>query len=138
MSEVKYTGHGAKTGGLQAHSIGDEFPYMVQGRGEPMKWVAVNLNTGEASPPRETYADALSDIALMRLSNEIEQEVRQECSDGATLAFVLGFNAYNRSRQGNPFAVGTPEYGRFGNGWHRAVALYSLSESAAANYANYR
>lgn len=31
MSRVEYTGHGANTGGLQLHSMGDDYPFMVIG-----------------------------------------------------------------------------------------------------------
>lgn len=30
--QVQYTGHGANTGGLQAHSIGDNYPFLIFGR----------------------------------------------------------------------------------------------------------
>lgn len=41
---VKYTGHGANTGGLQQHSIGPEYPFITYMRGD--KWRILDSRTG--------------------------------------------------------------------------------------------
>ncbi|TLG82340.1 hypothetical protein FEM54_33645, partial [Pseudomonas edaphica] len=42
--DVQYTGHGAKTGGLQQHSIGPEYPYITYKRGD--YWRILDSRTG--------------------------------------------------------------------------------------------
>lgn len=50
----QYTGHGANTRGLQAHSIGESYPYIVVGidnprQGKETRWRVVNAITGEVT-----------------------------------------------------------------------------------------
>jgi len=61
---VAYTGHGANTGGLQAHSIGDLFPLGIVGigSGDRTYYAAVNYNDNERGPCRLSYEAALQDI----------------------------------------------------------------------------
>ncbi|QYD70123.1 hypothetical protein KZJ38_07385 [Paraburkholderia edwinii] len=59
----EYTGHGLNTGGLQAHSIGEEYPLITYMRGD--FWRILDSRTGnthelEYESAREAHADALT------------------------------------------------------------------------------
>jgi len=61
MQAVQYMGHGANTGGLQAHSIGDEYPLITHMRGE--FWRILDSRTGnvhelEYEHASDAHADA--------------------------------------------------------------------------------
>lgn len=60
-NQVEYTGHHG-TSGLQSHSIGDEYPFVIYGVGSATgatKWAVLNGSTGEHFPERyDTYAQA--------------------------------------------------------------------------------
>lgn len=49
-NNLEYTGHGINTGGLQEHSIGDDYPFTVIGTqldcNSPTVYYVANLNTG--------------------------------------------------------------------------------------------
>ena len=49
---AQYTGHGANTGGLQAHSIGEGYPFIVVGIDNPAfektRWRVIDSRTGAA------------------------------------------------------------------------------------------
>jgi hypothetical protein len=65
-----YTGHGAKTGGLQQHSIGDMFPYVVIREGARAQWhVAMDMRTGNTGHRRRSYLEAQQDIASLKIRN---------------------------------------------------------------------
>lgn len=67
-----YTGHGAKTGGLQQHSIGDLYPYTVMAVGHgPTKlmYCAFDCRSGSTGRERHTYAEAERDIHTARIRN---------------------------------------------------------------------
>lgn len=66
---AEYKGHGRNTGGLQSHSIGEEYPCMVagtEGAGRKTLWYGYNLITGERGELREEYGDAEADCYRMR------------------------------------------------------------------------
>ena len=73
MSAVQYLGHGANTGGLQAHSIGDEYPYLIQGVARNVyqrtQWQVLDTRTGNVGRVRNTYAEAAADITALRIRN---------------------------------------------------------------------
>lgn len=71
MTGTAYTGHGAKTGGLQRHSVGDMYPFTVIAKGVPgrIKWHAMDLRTGNEGHPRPTYKEAELDVYSVRLRN---------------------------------------------------------------------
>lgn len=68
---MNYTGHGSNTGGLQRHSIGDMYPYTVAGVGRlgQVRWVAVDLRTGNEGEVRLTYKEAELDVYSLKLRN---------------------------------------------------------------------
>ena len=55
---TEYIGHGALTGGLQAHSIGDRYPLIVIAVGEDFKYAVLNTKTGEIGNRYLTYTEA--------------------------------------------------------------------------------
>lgn len=72
MSEMTYTGHGATTGGLQGHSVGDDYPYTVIGvqRGPGRtQYAAFDTRSASEGHPRRTYAEARMDIVSAKIRN---------------------------------------------------------------------
>ena len=61
-------------GGLQAHSIGELYPWTIAGRGvNPVKWQAQNLLTGCKGPIRPDYDRAEFDAILgIRMGDQHE------------------------------------------------------------------
>lgn len=56
-----YTGHGAGTGGLQQHSVGDLYPLTIAGKtfnGGPTMWQAMDLISGWKGRVWHTYKQA--------------------------------------------------------------------------------
>ena len=72
-NEVRYTGHGANTGGLQGHSIGPDYPYLiigVQDRLEaPTEWQVMDSRTSNRSPRFPTYQRAVIEMTSLRTRN---------------------------------------------------------------------
>lgn len=72
-NEVRYTGHGANTGGLQGHSVGEDYPYMiigVQGRAEaPTEWQVMDSRTSARSARYPTYQRAVIEMTSLRIRN---------------------------------------------------------------------
>lgn len=68
---MKYTGHGAKTGGLQGHSVGDLYPYTVIGvsKSGALYWSVMDTRTGAEGFRRRSYQEAVLDIFGLRLRN---------------------------------------------------------------------
>lgn len=70
---VRYTGHGINTGGLQGHSVGADYPYMiigVQDRAEaPTEWQVMDSRTSNRSPRYPTYKRAVIEMASLRIRN---------------------------------------------------------------------
>jgi hypothetical protein len=70
---AQYTGHGANTGGLQGHSIGSEYPYMIVGVADsldaPTEWQVMDSRTGNRGMRRRTYREAVIDLASIKLRN---------------------------------------------------------------------
>jgi hypothetical protein len=65
-----YKGHGANTGGLQRHSVGDLYPYTVIRKGaRAEQFLAFDMRTSNEGAPRRTYIEAAQDIASLRLRN---------------------------------------------------------------------
>lgn len=62
-----YQAHGARTGGLQGHSVSEQYPYTVIGIGE--RWAAMDLRTGRTGNKHRTYREAEIDIAGLKLRN---------------------------------------------------------------------
>lgn len=71
--EVKYTGHGVNTGGLQAHSIGWEYPYTVIGvqRGPEgaLRWAVMDTRNGQIGVDKATHKQCEIEIASLKLRN---------------------------------------------------------------------
>lgn len=70
---VRYTGHGAKTGGLQGHSVGADYPYMivgVQDRYEaPTRYRVMDTRTSKMSESFPTQQRAIIEMASLRTRN---------------------------------------------------------------------
>lgn len=70
---VRYTGHGANTGGLQGHSVGSDYPYMiigVQDRLEaPTEWQVMDSRTGNKTPRFPTYQRAQIELTSLKIRN---------------------------------------------------------------------
>jgi hypothetical protein len=70
---VAYTGHGAKTGGLQGHSVGSDYPYMivgVQDRAEaPTRYRVMDTRTSKMSDSYPTQQRAIIEMASLRTRN---------------------------------------------------------------------
>lgn len=69
----RYTGHGANTGGLQGHSIGTDYPYMIIGIADrldaPTEWQIMDCRTGNRSNRFPTYRRAVIELATLRTRN---------------------------------------------------------------------
>jgi hypothetical protein len=72
-SGVTYTGHGAKTGGLQGHSVGDEYPYIIIGVADrweaPTEYQVMDSRTGNRSVRYPTYMRAYIELTSLRTRN---------------------------------------------------------------------
>ena len=72
-TEVRYTGHGEKTGGLQGHSIGTEYPYIIIGVADswyaPTEYQVMDSRTSNRSQRFPTYAAAYIHCAGLRIRN---------------------------------------------------------------------
>lgn len=66
-NQVQYTGHGQNTGGLQGHSIGDEYPYMVAGVIDG--FAVLDTRTGTMGAHRHTYREAEIDLHSLKIRN---------------------------------------------------------------------
>lgn len=118
--------HGLNTGGLQAHSVGDDYPFMIIGVQQDAgstQWRAVDTRSYWEGETRPTYANAQLDVTI-----------RQHCHKVARLcteqpAYRMGYIMYQAgSVRGNPYLVGSPEYGQYGSGIYDARKLQSLRE----------
>jgi hypothetical protein len=73
MATAGYTGHGARTGGLQQHSIGNLYPYTIIGVTThpyaPTQWQVMDCRTGNVGFLRGSYEDAERDVASLRIRN---------------------------------------------------------------------
>lgn len=52
---IRYTGHGEKTGGLQAHSVGDSYPFCVVGTMHRLPKSATNCTELQATSYTRYY-----------------------------------------------------------------------------------
>ncbi len=72
-NQVRYTGHGINTGGLQGHSVGADYPYMiigVQDRLEaPTEWQVMDSRTSNRSARFPTYQRAVIEMTSLRTRN---------------------------------------------------------------------
>lgn len=134
-AQVKYTGHGEKTGGLQGHSVGDDYPFCIIGvsveghHDEKHSYQARHLTSGWGGPIRKHYMAARGDMALHALQLEVRENCRKDT------AYRLGFIYYNAmSKGGNPYPAGSMNYGRFGQGFSDARRLQSAQEAADSDY----
>jgi hypothetical protein len=133
-AQVQYTGHAGK-GGLQGHSLGDDYPFCIIGvsveghHAEKHRYQARHLTSGWEGPIREKYMAARGDMALHALQLEIRDKCREDT------AYRLGFIYYNAmSKGGNPYPMGSHDYGRFAQGFSDARRLQSAKEAADSNY----
>jgi hypothetical protein len=70
MKVNSYSAHGAKTGGIQTHSIGEMFPYTIIREGARAQWhVAMDMRTGNTGHRRTSYFESQQDIAALKLRN---------------------------------------------------------------------
>lgn len=71
--KVQYLGHGAGTGGLQAHSVGAEYPYTIVGTQAhseaPTGWYCMDTRTGKRGTPRRSYKEAEIDLWSLKIRN---------------------------------------------------------------------
>lgn len=72
-AEVRYTGHGANTGGLQGHSVGADYPYMIIGVQDhftaPTEWQVMDCRTGNRSNRYPTQRRAIIEMSVLRCRN---------------------------------------------------------------------
>ena len=70
---VQYLGHGNGTGGLQAHSIGWEYPYTVIGvhRGAEgaLRWAVMDTRNGQIGADKATHRECTIEIASLKIRN---------------------------------------------------------------------
>ncbi len=68
-----YMGHGARSGGLQAHSMGDEYPYIIHGittgPHAPTEYQVMDSRTGNTSQRFPTYMSAYIHYTSLRVRN---------------------------------------------------------------------
>lgn len=70
-----YTGHGANTGGLQQHSLGDLYPYTIIAKGDcsrgkaALSWHALDCRSGSEGPARRSYREAELDVHSAKIRN---------------------------------------------------------------------
>lgn len=73
MSTATYTGHGHNTGGLQRHSIGDEYPYIIIGVADrweqPTQYQVMDSRTGLRSIRFPTYMGAYQHLVGLKIRN---------------------------------------------------------------------
>ena len=71
--KVEYLGHGTGTGGLQAHSIGWEYPYTIIGvqRGPEgsLRWAVMDTRNGQIGVDKATYKACEIEVASLKLRN---------------------------------------------------------------------
>jgi len=69
--QVRYTGHGANTGGLQGHSVGADYPYMIIGVQDrldaPTEWQVMDSRTSNRSDRFPSYQRAVIEMTKLRL-----------------------------------------------------------------------
>lgn len=72
-SKAQYTGHGAATGGLQGHSVGSDYPYMIVGVQDrleaPTEWRVMDTRTSKMSDKFPTQQRAVIEMASLRVRN---------------------------------------------------------------------
>lgn len=66
-NQVQYTGHGANTGGLQMHSIGDNYPYTIAGFLDG--YAVFDTRTSNTGVHRRTYREAELDLYSLKIRN---------------------------------------------------------------------
>lgn len=70
---VRYTGHGVNTGGLQAHSVGPEYPYTIIGvqRGAEgaLRWAVMDTRNAQISVDKATYKECEIELYSLKLRN---------------------------------------------------------------------
>lgn len=73
MEGTGYTGHGSRTGGLQAHSCGDLMPYMIQAVGRlekgALRWQVLDSRTGNVGRLHRTRKEAEMEVHSLKLRN---------------------------------------------------------------------
>lgn len=73
MSASEYLGHGAGTGGLQRHSIGDAYPYTVIARQNgpygALRWRVLDCRNGQESDDLPTHRAAEIEISRLKIRN---------------------------------------------------------------------
>lgn len=72
-ARCQYLGHGARSGGLQAHSMGDEYPYIIHGittgPHAPTEYQVMDSRTGNTSQRFPTYMSAYIHYTSLRVRN---------------------------------------------------------------------
>lgn len=75
-NQVRYTGHGINTSGLQGHSVGDDYPYMIIGVGSLTEWQVIDCRTSNRSD-RYTYIPTIDVLnGLQREGFKVMQAVQ--------------------------------------------------------------
>lgn len=71
MEGTGYTGHGARTGGLQAHSCGELMPYMIQAVGllDSLQWQVLDSRTGNVGRLHRSRKEAEMEVHSLKLRN---------------------------------------------------------------------
>jgi hypothetical protein len=129
VNEMKYSGHGANSGGLQLHSIGDEYPRMVIGSFNG--WKAFNMVSGSYGPERASYKKAKADLKFDAMKAAIYAKIK------ASSAYSFGYNIYlSGAKVGNPYKVDSDDYGKFGAGFKDARSVEIMQEAADNDYDN--
>jgi hypothetical protein len=72
-NQVQYLGHGANTGGLQQHSVGSDYPYMIVGVQDrleaPTRYRVMDTRTSKMSDPFPTQQRAIIEMNQLRIRN---------------------------------------------------------------------
>jgi hypothetical protein len=128
-ADMKYSGHGANSGGLQMHSIGDEYPRMVIGSFAGYK--AFNMVSGSYGPERKSYKQAKADLKFDAMKAAVYAKIK------ANSAYAFGYNIYvSGAKVGNPYSAGSDGYGKFGAGFKDARSIEIMQEAADQGYSN--
>lgn len=131
-AKAQYTGHGVNTGGLQQHSLGEDYPFIVVGTGTKGHWYVLNGVTGDKSPICTNYRDAQTFVEYGKLLRRIKSCIEQADNTQEAIAYCKGYAyAYApvSAKTGNPYQYPSTEYNLFGKGFADGIALRSMEES---------
>ena len=125
MSAATYTGHLPNSGGLQGHSIGAEYPYIVEGVQQsadgPVRWRVLDSRNGQRYTLRPSYAGAQKELEALQRADRVNAYLAEKGP-----IFTAGWrNWYSGGTEdGNPYRVVPGVWNLDGDRWlegHRAA-----------------